>query len=135
MLKRAAFGRPSRFPALEAVPAVHTFRVMRLLSLVTVLLAALIALPIGGEARARPSVTVTRVVPLTVKGSRFVAGERVKVVVRVPRVHRKIVKAGRRGRFLVIFRVAAAKCTTIEVVATGNRGSRATATVPPTCGS
>jgi hypothetical protein len=108
---------------------------MRLLFLVTVLLAALITMPVGVEARAKPSVTVTRVVPLTVKGSRFVAGVRVRVVVRVPRVHPKIVKAGRRGRFLVIFRVATAKCTTIEDVATGNRGSRATATVPPTWGS
>jgi len=108
---------------------------MRLWFLVTVLLAALIAMPVGVEARAKPSVTVTRVVPLTVKGSGFHAGERVRVVVRVPQVHRKTVTAGRRGRFLVIFRVATAKCTTIEVVATGNRGSRATATVPPTCGS
>jgi len=106
---------------------------MRLWFLVTVLLAALIAMPVGVEARAKPSVTVTRVVPLTVKGSGFVAGERVKVAVREPAVYRKTVTAGRLGGFTATFRVALGKCVRIRVVATGNKGSRATAYVPPSC--
>jgi hypothetical protein len=100
--------------------------------LVAVVLAALVAAS-GGVARSRPTITVTRVVPLIVKGSGFVAGERVKVAVREPAVYRKTVTAGRLGRFTATFRVALGKCVRIRVVATGNRGSRASDTVPPSC--
>jgi hypothetical protein len=106
---------------------------MKRLFLAVALLAALIAMPVGAATRSKASVTVTRVVPVTVKGAGFVAGERVKVVVRIPLAYRKTVTAGRRGRFTAIFRVAAGKCVTIRVAATGNRGSRASTTVPPSC--
>ena len=105
---------------------------MKRLFLVAALLTALVAAP-GGVARSKPAVSVTTVLPLTVKGVGFVAGERVRVLVRVPIDYRKIVKAGRRGRFTVIFRVRTAKCSTIEVVARGNNGSRASTTVPSPC--
>jgi hypothetical protein len=112
--------------------AVHTSVAMRCPSLVAVLLVALVATP-GGGAQSKPTVTVTRVLPVTIKGSGFVAGERVKILVRVPVVYRKTVTAGRRGRFTAIFRIPSGKCIKIRVVATGNKGSRASTTVPASC--
>jgi hypothetical protein len=105
---------------------------MRRLSLIAALLAALVA-TFSAAALSKPSIAVTRVTPLTVRGSGFVPGERVKVVAREPAVYQKTVTAGRRGRFAAIFRVAAGKCVRIRVVATGNKGSRASTTVPPRC--
>jgi len=105
---------------------------MKRLSLIAALLAALIA-TFSAAALSRPSIAVTRVTPLTVRGSGFVPGERVKVVAREPTVYRKTVTAGRRGRFTTIFRVAVGKCARIRVVATGNKGSRASTTLPPSC--
>jgi hypothetical protein len=106
---------------------------MRRLFLAWALLAGLIAIPPGADARTAPSITVPRLIPLTVKGTGFVAGERVRVMVRVGATFRKTVTAGRRGRFLLVYRLATNKCTTVRVIATGNKGSRATATVPATC--
>jgi len=111
---------------------VHTFAVVKRLSLIAALLTALVA-TFAAAAWSRPIISVTRVVPLTVRGSGFVPGERVRVVARVPAVYRKTVTAGSRGRFSVVFRVAAGKCVRIRVVATGNKGSRASITVPPRC--
>jgi hypothetical protein len=99
------------------------------------LLAALITLSIASAARPKPALTVPRLAPLTVKGSSFVAHERVKVTVQVPRVYRKTVTAGRRGGFTLLFQVQVAKCTRVTVAARGSRGSRATTMVPPSCGS
>jgi len=99
------------------------------------LLAALIALSGASAARPKPALTVPRLAPLTVKGSSFVAHERVKVTVQVPRVYRKTVTAGRRGGFTLLFRVQVAKCARVTVAARGSRGSRATTVVPPPCGS
>jgi hypothetical protein len=105
---------------------------MRRLSLLTAVLAAVLAAP-GGVAGTHATIDVTKIVPITVKGAGFKVGERVKVVVRSPAVHRKTVTASRRGRFTAIFRTAAGKCTAIHVLATGNKGSRAAAYVPPRC--
>jgi uncharacterized protein (DUF58 family) len=105
---------------------------MRRFFVAAILLVALVAAS-SGVARSRPTITVTRVVPLIVKGSGFVAGERVKVAVREPAVYRKTVTAGRLGGFTATFRVALGKCVRIRVVATGNKGSRASDTVPPSC--
>jgi len=104
---------------------------MRRLLLITAVLAAVVAAP-GGLARTHPSIDVTRVIPITVQGLGFKAGERVKIVVRTPGVFRKTVTATRRGRFTAIFR-RGSKCASIHVLATGNKGSRATAYVPPSC--
>ena len=112
----------------------HTFLVMRRLLLAAAVLAALIALPFTAGARTRPSVTVVRLIPLVVKGSSFVSGERVKVVIRIPVAYRKWVTASSRGRFTATFRVAAGKCVTIRVSAIGNKGSRASTTIPARCG-
>ena len=109
----------------------HTSDLMKRLLLLTAVLAAVVAAP-GGVARTHPTINVTRVIPITVQGSGFKAGERVKVVVRSPAVYRKTVTATRRGRFIAAFRHGS-KCASIHVLATGNRGSRATTYVPPSC--
>jgi hypothetical protein len=98
-----------------------------------IVLAAVVVAP-GGVARTRPTIDVTRIIPITVIGSGFKAGERVRVVVRSPAVHRKTVTASRRGRFTARFRSGAGKCAAIRAIATGDKGSRATAYVPPDCG-
>jgi hypothetical protein len=110
----------------------HTSDPMKRLLLLIVVLGAVVAAP-GGLARTSPTINVTRIIPITVTGRGFKPAERVKVVVRSPAVHRKIVTASRRGRFTAIFRSAASKCASIHAVATGNKGSRATAYVPPSC--
>jgi hypothetical protein len=104
---------------------------MKRLFLIGTVLAAVVVSP-GGVARTHPIVNVTRVIPITVQGSGFKAGERVKVVVRISVVLRKTVTATRRGRFTVTFS-RGSRCVAIHVVATGNKGSRATAYVPPRC--
>jgi len=113
---------------------VHTSWAMRPLLLSAALLVGLIAMPFTAGARTRPSVTVPRLVPVVVKGSSFVSGERIKVVIRIPLAYRKWVTASSRGRFTATFRVAAGKCVTIRVSAVGNKGSRASTTVPGNCG-
>ena len=106
---------------------------MRRLLLLAAILAAVAAAP-SGLARTHPTIDVTRIIPITVKGSGFKAGERVTVVVRSPAFHRKTVTASRRGTFIAAFRSAASKCASIHATATGNNGSRASAYVPPSCG-
>jgi hypothetical protein len=104
---------------------------MKRVFLIGTVLAAVVAAP-GGVARTHPTIDVTRVIPITVQGAGFKAGERVKLVVRSPAVFRKTVTATRRGRFTAAFRHGS-KCASIHVLATGNEGSRATAYVPPSC--
>jgi hypothetical protein len=105
---------------------------MKRLFLIATVLVAVVSAP-GGLARTHATIDVTRIVPITVKGAGFKVRERVKVVVRIPAVHRKTVTATRRGRFTAIFRIATSKCMSIRALATGNKGSRATAYVPPSC--
>ena len=131
-MKRAAFGRPSLLSVWKR-RAPSILRVMRRLFLAAGLLVGLIAMPAGAGARAKPSIIVTRVVPLTVRGTGFVARERVIVTARVYDSYRKSVTATRRGGFLLAYRIGVSKCVTIHVVARGNRGSRATTIVPATC--
>jgi hypothetical protein len=119
--------RAALFPTYGAY-----FRPVKRLLLLTVVLAAVVAAP-GGLARTHPTINVTRVIPITVTGAGFKVAERVRVVVRSPAIHRKTVTASRRGRFTVIFRSAAGKCASIHALAIGNKGSRATAYVPPSC--
>jgi hypothetical protein len=107
---------------------------MRRLFLIMALVFVLLALPTAVGARARPSVTVTRVIPVTVTGANFVPGERVSVAISVFDTYRKkIVLAGRHGGFLAVFRFGASKCVTIYVVARGNKGSHARTTLPSAC--
>jgi len=105
-------------------------RVIPLVALLTWLIAIQAT---AAGARAKPSVTLTRVIPVVVQGASFVSAERVTVVVRLPKLYRKTVIATRRGRFTVTFHVAAGKCNTIRVLAIGNKGSRASTTEPGSC--
>jgi hypothetical protein len=105
---------------------------MKRLLLVAVLVAGVVALPLGAAVRTRPSLDVTRIIPIVVQGTGFASGERVRVVVRAPIAARKIVTATRRGRFTVTFRPAG-RCNTIRVSAIGNKGSRASAVAPDDC--
>ena len=70
---------------------------------------------------------------LVVRGTRFVAGERIRIVVRGAH-HRlsKQARADRRGAFLVRFQFSRDRCNGILIAsATGSRGSAATAKTPP----
>jgi len=107
---------------------------MKRLPLPLALLGGLVAIQVTAVfAGTKPSVTVTRVTPVVVRGAGFHSAESVKVVVRLPAVYRKTVIATRRGRFVAYFHVAAGKCITIRVSAIGNKGSRASTKVPATC--
>lgn len=105
---------------------------MKRLFLLTAVLAAVVAAP-GGLASTHATIHVTRIVPITITGAGFKVGERVKIVVRTSTIYRETVTASRRGHFTAIFRRATSKCLSMRVLATGNKGSRATAYVPPSC--
>jgi hypothetical protein len=73
--------------------------------------------------------------PLTLRGSGFADGERVRVVVRVPGREQKRVTASRRGSFVAAFREASFnRCSGLSAFAIGSRGSRARLLLPaPAC--
>jgi hypothetical protein len=87
----------------------------------------------GAGAAAGPGVTITSVRPVTVAGRGFVARERVRVVVHTKRTQVTNVVATARGRFVVRYPLAVGDCTAVRVLARGNRGSRASYSVTPTC--
>ena len=71
---------------------------------------------------------------LSLSGSRFLPGERVRVTVVSRTKHSKRVTATRRGAFVVRFDFMPDRCLGATVVAVGNRGSRAQAKLPmPVC--
>jgi hypothetical protein len=94
--------------------------------LLVALLAAVVSLPPhapgstpeAGTVRATLMITGTR--PLSVLGSGFKAGERVRVSMSSAR---RQVTAGRRGRFTLRF--SANGCNGATIVAVGSKGSRA----------
>jgi hypothetical protein len=83
------------------------------------------ATPSGDEARKRPALSIVSVDPLTVKGKRFVAHERVKLLVGSPAPRMKAARADARGRFTVRFEIGADRLAGVVVQAIGSRGSRA----------
>jgi hypothetical protein len=107
--------------------------------------AAVLALLVGvacGTADATPSSTqdestpratlrITSLDPLTVAGTRFAPGERVKLLVGT---RMKATRADERGRFRTSFRIEVGRCSGVVVQAFGARGSRAMADVTaPQC--
>ena len=65
--------------------------------------------------------------PLTLAATNFRPNERVKLLLSAPPVSSsRTVRAGVRGRFRVVFRVAVGRCDSVVVQAIGARGSRAT---------
>ena len=92
---------------------------MRLLALIGV------ALVSGGAAK--PTLQPLDLDPLTLRATNFRANERVKLLVSAPAfVSSRTVRAGERGRFRVVFRIAVGRCDSVVVQAIGARGSRAT---------
>jgi hypothetical protein len=82
----------------------------------------------GGESR--PALRVVATAPVTVAGTGFAAGERVRLTLRAGRARpsTRTVDAGRDGRFRARFNalLAVEPCSgTLVVTAAGSRGSRA----------
>jgi hypothetical protein len=84
---------------------------------------------------ARPaSLRITSTAPLTVKGRSFAPGERVRLTFAAggKNAHRTVTT--RTGSFQVGARIHVDRCSGAFVVAAGNRGSHATASLPlPAC--
>ena len=84
-----------------------------------------IALVSGGAAK--PALRPVDLDPLTLSATGFRANERVKLLLSAPPVSSsRTVRAGVRGRFRVVFRIAVGRCDSVVVQAIGARGSRAT---------
>ena len=104
-------------------------------------LTALLALVAAAGAGARdeavtrtPQLRLLDLAPLTVRGSGFRAGERVKLVATADRLATRNVQAGARGGFTVRFDLRAGPCTAAVVQAFGRAGSRASVDRPtPDC--
>jgi hypothetical protein len=107
---------------------------MRRLGVVAVLAAALVAAA-SVSAGPKPKLELTHIAPARVVGSGFVAHERVRVRLTIggEATYRKTAIAGRRGGFVLVYRVPAGKCVTIAATAVGNRGSKASIAYAPTC--
>jgi hypothetical protein len=108
--------------------------VRRLWIVAAVLAAALVAIA-PGSARLKPALKVTQTAPLRVVGRNFIAHERVRVKLTIggEATYRKTAIAGSRGGFVLVYRVPVAKCVRIVATAVGNRGSKASVAVPPSC--
>src|SRR4051812_30226981 len=100
-----------------------------------VVLVALVALPAAAGSPARSArIAVTDLSPVTVHGSRFLAGERVTVVVSLDENHVHRLTASASGTFTTRFSSLTIKgCTAYAARATGNRGSSAFLKVLPQC--
>lgn len=88
--------------------------------------AVVVALLLAGLG-AKPALRPLDLDPLTLRGTAFKSGERVKVLVSAPGFARaRLVRADARGRFRVSFAVSPGRCDFVVVQAIGVRGSRAT---------
>jgi hypothetical protein len=84
--------------------------------------------------QAQPTVLVGPLSPLTVRGVRFKAWERVTVTLDGGKRGTTRVLATRAGAFRAEFRITLRRCQTVTIRATGSRGSRAVRQVPrPNC--
>ena len=92
-----------------------------------ILVLAVAALVAGGTSAPKPALRPLDLDPLTLRGTSFKPGERVKLLLSAsPVVRSKVVRAGELGRFRVVFNVAPGRCDSVVVQAIGARGSRAT---------
>ena len=107
----------------------------------TALAVALVAVALGASTAGQsatsrePAMKIVDRAPLTLRGTGFAAGERVRLVVRVPGRVQKRVTASRRGIFVAAFNKAAYnRCSGLTAFAIGSRGSRARLLLPaPVC--
>jgi hypothetical protein len=96
---------------------------------VALVLAALLAASCARAATqgSRPTLRIASDKPFVVVGTGFRSGERVKLLVSTPKPDVRTVRAGSRGRFRLVLRVALPWCGGALVVqAIGAHGSRAT---------
>jgi hypothetical protein len=85
----------------------------------------------GSDTRAKPTLKLTRGMPLTLRGAHFAPKERVRVTVSSELKRTKLVRASGSGGFGVTFQDAYDRCDGLFALATGARGSRATLKLPP----
>jgi hypothetical protein len=79
----------------------------------------------GGADARRPALRITDLAPLTVRGTNFRPGERVKLLVNAGRPITRAVRAGTRGGFVARLGVRADGACATVVQAIGAAGSRA----------
>lgn len=90
-------------------------------------LLALVGIALVSGGAAKPALRPVDLDPLTLRATNFRANERVKLLFSAPPVSSsRIVRAGPRGGFRVVYRVAIRRCDSVVVQAIGARGSRAT---------
>jgi hypothetical protein len=112
---------------------------MRRAALAGAVAVALAASAVGQTATSvtssQPEMRVVDRTPLTLRGTGFAAGERVRLVVRVPGLAQKRVTATRRGFFVAVFsRAGYNRCSGLTAFAIGSRGNRARLLLPaPAC--
>jgi hypothetical protein len=84
-----------------------------------------LATAVGAADAKRPALRILDLAPLTVQGTSFQPGERVKLLVNAGGPVARSVRAGARGGFTVRLGVSVRGCTAVVVQAVGGRGSRA----------
>lgn len=90
-------------------------------------LLALIGIALVSGGAAKPTLRPVDLEPLTLAATNFRPNERVKLLFSAPPVSSsRTVRAGVRGRFRVVYRIALGRCDFVVVQAIGARGSRAT---------
>jgi hypothetical protein len=103
----------------------HDFETMRTKAVLVLLTASVCAASVAA-AVAKPTLRVTDTDPFTVRGAHFRPSERVLLIVRTKVKRERTVTAGDQGAFVARFRrVRIGSCPSYSVVATGNKGSRA----------
>ena len=80
----------------------------------------------GGESGGKPTLKLVRGAPLTLRGAKFVSGERVRVSASSERTSTRRVSASGSGLFVVRFPFGYDRCNGLLVTAVGSEGSRAT---------
>jgi hypothetical protein len=100
-----------------------------------VLLALVSTAAVHGASSGAATINMVDRTPLTLRGTGFAAGERVRVVVRTTSTRQLRLNASARGSFVAAFRAASYnRCSGLTAFAFGSRGSRAQLALPaPAC--
>ncbi|MGH3080686.1 MAG: hypothetical protein ACRDNH_06060 [Gaiellaceae bacterium] len=90
---------------------------------------------VQGASSGVTKLTIVDRTPLTLRGTGFAAGERVRLVVRTTSTRQLRLSATRSGSFLAAFRATSYnRCSGLNAFAFGSRGSRAQLVLPaPAC--
>jgi hypothetical protein len=107
------------------------------LAATVVLLSLVSTTAVQGASNGAATMKVVDRTPLTLRGTGFEAGERVRVVVRTTSTRQLRLNATARGSFVAAFRAASYnRCSGLTAFAFGSRGSRAQLVLPaPACPS